>query len=100
MLALWVRQEAAVFPLFVEWAMTQNEMPVKSFAAPIVAVLAVAALILGLILLPFSSRCCHSPCHSLLFCEFKCVPFILLGNLLQGFIHVVTMPEHLDGFTL
>ena len=80
--------------------MTQNEMPVKSLAAPVVAVFAVAALILGLILLPFSSRCCHSPCHSLLFCEFKCVPFILLGNLLQGFIHVVTMPEHLDGFTL
>lgn len=99
MLALWVRQEAAVFPLLVERTAAQDEMPVKSFAAPIVAVLAVAALIFWLVRL-FAPLCCHSPCHSLLFCEFKCVPFILLGNLLQGFIHVVTMPEHLDGFTL
>ena len=79
--------------------MTQDKMPVNSLAAPIVAVLAMAALIFGLVRL-FAPLCSHFPCHSLLFCEFKCVPFFLVGNLLQGFIHVVTIPEHLDGFTL
>ena len=75
--------------------MTQNEMPVKSLAAPIVAVLAVAALIFGLIRL-FAPLCSNSPCHSLLFCHFKCVYFIFLCYLMQGLVNIVAMPVHFD----
>ena len=99
MLALWVRQEAAVFPLLVERTAAQDEMPVKSFAAPIVAVLAVAALIFWLVRL-FAPLCSNSLCHNLLFCHFKCVYFIFLCYLAQGLIYIVAMPVYFDRLTL
>lgn len=79
--------------------MTQDKMPVNSLAAPIVAVLAMAALIFGLVRL-FAPLCSHFPCHTLLFCRFKYISFALFVYLSQGLVYIVAMPEQLYGLTL